>query len=296
MTEPLLDVHDLRIEYRSRSRRTVLRPVDRVNLRVRRGETVGLVGESGSGKSTIGNAILGLVRPAGGRILFQDEDITDATPPRRRALSRHMQVVFQDPYGSLNPVRAVGGVLTEPLRLAARLGRGEAAARVADTLRLVGMPADAARRYPAEFSGGQRQRIAIARALVLEPELIICDEPTSALDLSVQAQILNLLLDLQQRLGLSYLFISHDIDVIRHMSHRIAVLHHGRIVEEGPASAVAADPRDPYTKELLGAVPVPDPREQAARRAARTGGQNRARSAPRPAASTNVAGGAKRSP
>jgi ABC-type glutathione transport system ATPase component len=290
VTEPLLDVRDLRVEYGSHC------PVDGVNLHLRPGETVGLVGESGSGKSTIGNAILGLVRPSGGRILFRGEDITHATRRRRRTLSRHLQVVFQDPYGSLNPVRAVGGVLAEPLRLAGRLGRAEAARRVAETLRLVGMPADAADRYPAAFSGGQRQRIAIARALSLEPQLIICDEPTSALDLSVQAQILNLLLDLQQRLGLSYLFISHDIDVVRHMSHRIAVLHDGRIVEEGPASEVAADPTDPYTKELLAAVPVPDPHEQAARRASRASAQNRARSMPLSAASTSDAGGAKRAP
>lgn len=222
---PLLEVRDLRVEYRPRHP-----VVDGVNLVVRQGETLGLLGESGSGKSTIGHSIVGLVRPAGGRILFRGEDVTHATARRRRELSTHLQIVFQDPHGSLNPSRTIGSTLAEPLRVVRRLPRRAADARVADVLKRVGMAPEAATRYPGAFSGGQLQRVAIARALVLEPELVVCDEPTSALDLSVQAQILNLLLDLQQQLGLSYLFISHDIDVVRFVCHRVVALRHGRIV------------------------------------------------------------------
>jgi ABC-type glutathione transport system ATPase component len=230
---PLLEVQDLRVEYRPRHP-----VVDGLNLVVRQGETLGLLGESGSGKSTIGHSIVGLVRPAGGRILFRGEDITNATARRRRReLGTHLQIVFQDPHGSLNPSRTIGSTLAEPLRVVRRLPRRAAAARVADVLKRVGMSPAAAERYPGAFSGGQLQRIAIARALVLEPELVVCDEPTSALDLSVQAQILNLLLDLQRQLGLSYLFISHDIDVVRFACHRVVSLRHGRIVEQGPIPA-----------------------------------------------------------
>ncbi|WIY00879.1 ATP-binding cassette domain-containing protein [Amycolatopsis mongoliensis] len=250
MTAPLLELRDLRVEYRARHP-----AVDAVNLVLQPGETLGLIGESGSGKSTIGHAIVGLVRPTGGRILFFGEDITHATARRRRELSRHLQIVFQDPHGSLNPSRTVGSTLAEPLRVVRRLSRRAAEAQVADVLRQVGMPAAAAARHPSAFSGGQLQRIAIARALVLEPELVVCDEPTSALDLSVQAQILNLLLDLQQRLGLSYLFISHDIDVVRFACHRAAVLRHGRIVEQGPVGSLTGAPAHAYTRALLGAVP-----------------------------------------
>ncbi|OXM61152.1 ABC transporter ATP-binding protein [Amycolatopsis vastitatis] len=229
---PLLEVQDLRVEYRPGHP-----VVDGVNLVVRQGETLGLLGESGSGKSTIGHSIVGLVRPAGGRILFRGEDITHATARRRRELGTHLQIVFQDPNGSLNPSRTIGSTLAEPLRVVRRLPRRAASARVADVLKRVGMSPVAAERYPGAFSGGQLQRIAIARALVLEPELVVCDEPTSALDLSVQAQILNLLLDLQRQLGLSYLFISHDIDVVRFACHRVVSLRHGRIAEQGPIPA-----------------------------------------------------------
>jgi ABC-type glutathione transport system ATPase component len=259
---PLLELHDLRVEFAGRGRRD--RPVtavDGVSLRVAAGETLGLVGESGSGKSTIGNAVLGLV-PAAGQIRFAGREIGNLPPRERRELARHLQVVFQDPYGSLNPSRTIGSTLARPLRLHRGQTRQAAAERVTEVLRQVGLSPDAARRYPAYFSGGQRQRIAIARALVLEPELVICDEPTSALDLSVQAQILNLLLELQQRLGLAYLFISHDLDVVRHVSDRVAVLHRGRVVEEGPADLVTTSPSHPYTQALLAAVPVPDPRRQ----------------------------------
>ncbi|WP_236790584.1 ATP-binding cassette domain-containing protein [Amycolatopsis sp. GM8] len=260
---PLLEVEDLRVRFDQ------LIAVDGVSLHLDRGETLGLVGESGSGKSTLGNAILGLVPVAEGRIRFQGEEITHAPPKRRRALGGHLQIVFQDPYGSLNPSRTIGYTISSPLRVRHRLDKREATERVTAALARVGLAADAMHRYPAEFSGGQRQRIAIARALVLEPELVICDEPTSALDLSVQAQILNLLLDLQEQLGLSYLFISHDIDVVRHVSHRVAVLRRGRVVEQGATRQVTEQPEHEYTQTLLAAVPVPDPHEQAARRGRR---------------------------
>jgi ABC-type glutathione transport system ATPase component len=253
MTAPLLETHDLRVDHHGRHGRT--RAVDGVALRLPPGRTLGLVGESGSGKSTIAAAVLGLVRPTGGRILFRGADITHASPRRRRELSRHLQAVFQDPYGTLNPSRTIGQTLAEPLRIVHRLGRAEAADRVAAALAQVGLPPDAARRYPRDFSGGQRQRIAIARALVPRPELVICDEPTSALDLSVQAQILNLLLDLQRDLGLAYLFISHDIDVVRHMAHDAAVLLQGRVVEQGPVDQVTGSPAHRYTRALLASRP-----------------------------------------
>ncbi|WP_431878722.1 ATP-binding cassette domain-containing protein [Amycolatopsis sacchari] len=267
---PLLDVADLRVRFAMPGRHgRTLSAVDGVSLRISRGETLGLVGESGSGKSTLGNAILGRVPVAEGHIVLDGEDITRLSGKRRRPLARRLQVVIQDPYNSLNPARTVGQTLAEPLRFGERLTRAEILAKVADTLRRVGLAPDAAHRYPTQFSGGQRQRIAIARALVLEPELVVCDEPTSALDLSVQAQILNLLLDLQHQFGLSYLFITHDIDVVRHVSHRVAVMYRGRIVEQGDVEQVTSHPSDPYTRALLTAAPVPDPREQARRRVAR---------------------------
>lgn len=268
MTEsvPLLEVHDLHIDFTARRGRGVVQAVDGVSLHLDRGETLGLVGESGSGKSTVGNAILGLVPVTSGRVAFLGQDITHLPPGRRGDLTRRLQVVFQDPYSSLNPSRTVGDTLSEPLRAHHRLRRTEARDRVATVLNRVGLSTDVASRYPAHFSGGQRQRIAIARALVLDPEVVICDEPTSALDLSVQAQILNLLLELQETLGLAYLFISHDIDVVRHLSHRVAVMRAGHIVEQGPADRVTSNPRHPYTQALLEAAPVPDPAEQSSRR------------------------------
>ncbi|MFE0021964.1 ATP-binding cassette domain-containing protein [Amycolatopsis sp. NPDC059021] len=253
----LLEVLGLRVAYPRRpgGHGHDVVAVDGVNLHLERGETLGLVGESGSGKSSTGHALVGLARPAAGRILFHGKDITHVSARRRRELGQHVQIVFQDPHGSLNPSRTVGRTLAEPLRVVRGMSRRAADARVADILTQVGMPPETASRYPAALSGGQRQRVAIARALVGEPELIVCDEPTSALDLSVQAQILNLLLDLQRRLGLSYLFISHDIDVVRHMAHRAAVLFRGRIVEQGPIERVTGHPGHPYTRALLAAVP-----------------------------------------
>jgi oligopeptide/dipeptide ABC transporter ATP-binding protein len=270
--EPLLEVRDLRVEYpshRAGNREHVLRAVDGVSLRLARGETLGLVGESGSGKSTIGNAILGLVKPAAGHILFMGQDITHAKARQRRNLAEHLQVVFQDPYSSLNPSRTIGQTLSDPLRVTRRMSRAAAAVRVTELLGEVGMSPDASDRYPAQFSGGQRQRIAIARALMLEPDVVVCDEPTSSLDLSVQAQVINLLVELQEKLGLSYLFVSHDISVIRHVSHRVAVLLKGHIVEHGPVDIVTENPSHPYTQALLAATPVPDPGLQASRRRGR---------------------------
>ena len=225
-----------------------------------------LVGESGSGKSTLGNAVLGLVPAASGTITFDGADVTRASPRRRRALTRHIQAVFQDPYGSLNPVRPIGQTLAEPLRAHQRLDSTTTAARVACRTRTSRAQRGAAALYPGQFSGGQRQRIAIARALMLSPRLIICDEPLSALDLSVQAQVLNLLKALQRELGVGYLFITHDLAVVPHIAHRVVVLYRGQVVETGTVSQVCDHPSHPYTQRLIAAAPVPDPAQQRARR------------------------------
>jgi peptide/nickel transport system ATP-binding protein len=264
---PLLQVEDLCVEFAQR-RRPAFRALDQVSFDVNAGETVGLVGESGSGKTTIGRVVLGMVAASAGRVRFDGEDITHATRVRRRALAREIQVVFQDPYGSLNPARRIGDTLAEPLLSDAALTRDDRAVRIREVLARVGMPADTAERYPAQFSGGQRQRIAIARAVIARPRLVICDEPVSALDLSVQAQVLNLLNDLQRSMGLALLFISHDLGVVRHVSHRTLVLYKGQIVERGDTQRVHAAPEHPYTRALLAAAPVPDPIAQRARREA----------------------------
>ena len=264
----LLEVSELSVSYRARRRGRDVPAVDQVSIAVGADETVGLVGESGSGKTTISRAVLGLTQPSGGRVRFEGEDITRASRARRRALSRHLQVVFQDPYGSLSPTRTIGQTLAEPLAAHRLASPRQARDQVAAMLQRVGLPADAMSRFPGEFSGGQRQRVAIARALMPSPRLVICDEPVSALDLSVQAQVLNLLRGLQREYQLSYLFIAHNLAVVRHMSHRIVVLYHGRVMEQGPAAAVYAAPGHPYTRALLQAVPEADPELQAARRAA----------------------------
>jgi oligopeptide/dipeptide ABC transporter ATP-binding protein len=270
MTEPsLLDVENLTVRYRNRRRSAAVTAVDGISLRVRPGETLGLVGESGSGKTSVGHAILGLVPTTGGRISFDGQDITRADPRRRRSLSAHLQVIFQDPYSSLNPSRTIGQTLAEPFLVHKRLTGAGSAAQIRDMLARVGLAPDAVRRYPGEFSGGQRQRIAIARALMLSPKLVICDEAVSALDSSVQAQVLNLLRELQRQMSVSYLFISHDLDVVRHMCHRVMVLYRGRVAEHGPASAVCTAPAHPYTQALRAAAPVPDPVRQEERRKAR---------------------------
>ena len=267
--ELLLDVRDLSVEYSRGWRRPPLRAVDGVSFSLPTHETLGLVGESGSGKTTIGRAILGLTPVASGIIRFDGQDITKVSSRQRRELSSALQVVFQDPHSSLNPTRTVGQTLAEVMRVGSRPSRDEVEKRVHEMLERVGLPPDAARRYPTNFSGGQRQRVAIARALMRQPRLVICDEPTSALDLSVQAQVLNLLHDLQQEFELSYLFISHDLAVVRHLCHRLIVLYQGRIMEQGDAATVYASPRHPYTQSLLTAAPVPDPAEQRQRRDAR---------------------------
>ncbi|MEV5828721.1 ATP-binding cassette domain-containing protein [Spirillospora sp. NPDC052242] len=269
MTAPLLDVDGLRVAYPGRGFRA--RPVEvlhGVSLTVGEGETLGVVGESGSGKTTIGRAVLGLVKPSGGRVRFQGRDITHAPARARRALARDLQVVFQDPYGSLNPNLTVGDILSEPL-VVQGASLKDARARMRALLDQVGLPANAPERLPREFSGGQRQRVAIARALAPEPRLIVCDEPVSALDLSTQARVLDLFIDIQRRTGVAYLFVSHDLAVVRHVSHRVSVVYRGDIVETGPAGAVTSEPEHPYTRRLLLAAPVADPDEQARRRAER---------------------------
>lgn len=267
--EPLLRVENLSVTYKGRH--TAVIANDNISLHLDAGETLGVVGESGSGKSTLGDAILGFAPVTAGRIIFRGEDITNADIKRRRELTKDIQVIFQNPYGSLNPSRTIGQILSEPL-LAHGLERNpsQRGKKIREWLELVGLPGSADTKYPGDFSGGQRQRIAIARALLIEPELVICDEAVSALDLSIQAQILNLLLDLQARLNLSYLFITHDLAVVEHVSQRIAVMYRGRVVETGTAKGVISSPQDPYTRKLIDAVPSPDPTIQRQRRQQRT--------------------------
>jgi oligopeptide transport system ATP-binding protein len=243
-----------------------VRAVDGVSLRVRRGETMGLVGESGCGKSTLGRLILRLLEPTFGRIVFDGQDVTRCSQRELRPLRRRMQIIFQDPYSSLNPRMTVREIVGEAIRIhKLAKTRGDEEARVVALLEKVGLRPDAMDRYPHEFSGGQRQRIGIARALAVEPEFIVCDEPISALDVSIQAQIVNLLVELQERLGLAYLFVSHDLKVIEHVSHRVSVMYAGKIVEQGPAEALYDDARHPYTRALLAAVPQPDPERKRVR-------------------------------
>ncbi|MGC9542090.1 ATP-binding cassette domain-containing protein [Streptomyces sp. UG1] len=266
MTNALLDISGLQVTFPGRGlRRRPHQALHGVSLSVSAGETLGLVGESGSGKTTIGRAVLGLVRPSGGRITFDGDDITHVTGARRRALARDIQVVFQDPYSSLNPSLTIGDILGEPLVVQGAT-RTDAGARIAALLDQVGLPANSVARLPREFSGGQRQRVAIARALAPRPRLIVCDEPVSALDLSTQRRVLDLLVDIQQGTDVAYLFISHDLSVIRHVSHRVAVLHDGDIVESSPAATVTTTPEHPYTRRLLLAAPVADPAAQQRRR------------------------------
>jgi ABC-type glutathione transport system ATPase component len=266
---PLLTVADLRLRYPGKGLHKAGPEVLRgVSLDIAPGETLGLVGESGSGKTTLGRAVLGLAAPSAGSITFGGQDITHLSARQRRPLARDIQVVFQDPYTSLNPALQISDILSEPL-IAQGVQPQEARSSVAQLLDSVGLPANAGRRYPKEFSGGQRQRVAIARALALKPRLIVCDEPVSALDLTTQARVLDLLIDLQRATGVAYLFITHDLSVVRHISHRIAVLYRGELVESGATSDVTSNPQNEYTRSLLLASPTADPDRQAERRAAR---------------------------
>jgi oligopeptide transport system ATP-binding protein len=263
---PLLQLRDLRKSFPvgggGFGRRARLQAVDGVELDIGVGETVGLVGESGCGKSTVARLALRLIEPDSGEIRFEDRDLLALGRSELRAMRRRMQIVFQDPFASLNPRMTVGETIGEGLHVHGLAHGSERDRRVASLLETVGLAPEHASRYPHEFSGGQRQRVGIARALALEPRLIVADEPVSSLDVSIQAQILNLLLDLQQRFGLAYLFISHDLRVVRHLSRRVAVMYLGRIVEYGPADSLYARPQHPYTEALLSAVPVPDPTKQ----------------------------------
>jgi ABC-type oligopeptide transport system ATPase subunit len=237
-----------------------VRAVDNISFDIREGETLGLVGESGCGKTTVGRAILRLIEPTSGAIEFDGHDVMAMPPRALQKLRRQAQIIFQDPIGSLNPRMKVGEIVGEPLLVHNLVEPAELQPRVKDLLERCGLPRSAASRYPHEFSGGQRQRIGIARALSLQPRLIVCDEPTSALDVSIQSQILNLLKDLQDEFGIAYLFISHDMGVIHHICDRVAVMHQGRIVEQGLRDAVLNQPQHAYTQRLLAAVPTPDPR------------------------------------
>jgi oligopeptide transport system ATP-binding protein len=271
MSEVLLEVRDLVKHFPvgggvfKRAEGTV-RAVDGVSFSLRRGETLGLVGESGCGKTTTGRCILQLERPTSGQIVFEGTDLATHSEQQLRELRRHMQVIFQDPYSSLNPRMTIGQILAEPLKVH-RLVSGKAARekRIQELLTQVGLLPQHAQRYPHQLSGGQRQRVGIARALAMEPSLIICDEPVSALDVSIQAQIINLLEELQSRLGLTYLFIAHDLSVVRHISDRVVVMYLGKVVEVADRRTLYEAPLHPYTRALLSAVPIPDPKLEATR-------------------------------
>lgn len=258
----LLEVENITVNYGT------FQALKGVSVSLAPGETLGLVGESGSGKSTLGRAVLGLAEVSSGNIRYLGQEISQLSRGGRRALSREIQVVFQDPYTSLNAMMTVGDILVEPL-LVQGIAGPSAQERVRELLDQVRLPSDAITRLPREFSGGQRQRVAIARALAINPQLIVCDEPVSALDLSTQARVIDLFIEIQERTGVAYLFISHDLAVVRAISHRVAVMNAGKIVEQGLADQVTSRPQDDYTRRLLMAAPVPDPVAQAERRKAR---------------------------
>ncbi len=273
--EALLQVRDLRKEFPVKSGFVMervthsVKAVDGVSFEIAEGRTLGLVGESGSGKSTTGYCILQLIKPTAGSIRFQGKELTELGREQMRKMRRELQIVFQDPYSSLDPRMTVGDIVAEPLEVHGVGGRRDRRARVRELLDVVGFNPDYSNRYPHEFSGGQRQRVGVARALALNPSLIVCDEPVSALDVSIQAQILNLLKDLQRDFGLTYLFISHDLAVVRSMSDDIAVMKDGKLVETGTADEVYEHPKHEYTRTLLTAVPVPDPKRMQERRVER---------------------------
>ena len=272
MSEPLLAVRDASVVFRGR-RGSEVRALDGVSIDIQPGETVGLVGESGSGKSTLGRVVLGLQPLGAGELVFDGQSGVASSTRARRERARSLQVVFQDPYSSLNPAKTIGQSLAETLRVQGGHAEAEVVERVRAMLARVGLDPEHATRYPRQFSGGQRQRIAIARALMLEPRLVVCDEALSALDQSVQAQIANLPLELQASTGVSLLFIGHDLGIVRHLSHRIAVMRAGRVVEFDDAERVYTAPGDDYTRALLEAEPLADPVAQRRRRAERVGGR-----------------------
>lgn len=265
MPEVLIEVNNLKKYFPIKSgllSKTVgyVKAVDDVSFKINKGETLGLVGESGCGKTTIGRAMLRLIEPTGGQVLFEGKDVTTMRSKELKAVRKDMQIIFQDPYSSLNPRMTVGGMLTEILKFH-EIAEGEAAEkRVIELMEVVGLTKIHARRYPHEFSGGQRQRIGIARALSVEPKFIVCDEPVSALDVSIQSQIINLLQDLQNQMGLTYLFISHDLSVVEHLSDRVCVMYLGQLVEVADCKELYANTKHPYSEALLSAVPVPDPK------------------------------------
>ena len=267
-TNVLLEVKDLQMHYPITSgffaRQTgAVKAVDDVSFTIARGETLGLVGESGCGKTSMARSIVQLYKPTSGQVIFDGEDLTKLKGGKMRAIYRKVQFIFQDPYGSLDPRMTCGDIVGEPLKVhKLTKGKAEYRERVAELLTLVGLNPYMANRFPHEFSGGQRQRIGIARALAVEPELLICDEPVSALDVSVQAQIINLLEELQEKFGLTYLFIAHDLSLVRHISHRVAVMYLGRLVEVAESDELFSNPQHPYTKALMSSIPLPDPIEE----------------------------------
>ena len=267
----LIDVRDLQMHFPVtkgvifQSRVGDIKAVDGVSFQIMRGETLGLVGESGSGKTTLGRCILQLLKPTGGEVRFRGQDLMQLSGKQMRPLRRELQVIFQDPYGSLNPRMTVGSIVEEPLIIHKQGSKEEKKRRVAELFEVVGLNPGMMDRYPNEFSGGQRQRIGIARALAVNPTFIVCDEPVSALDVSIQAQVINLLSSLQERFDLTYLFIAHDLSVVRHISDRVAVMYLGKIVEITGRDELYQDPKHPYTRALLSAVPIPDPVVEASR-------------------------------
>lgn len=263
MNNPILQVQNLKVEFATR--RGTIRAVDGVSLDIEPGKTLGLVGESGCGKTTLGRAILRLIEPRDGRVVLNGEDVTAMRGRALKQARRHMQIVFQDPFASLSPRRTVGQILREPLDVHGIGPRSEREGLVRDLLDVVGLPAAAAHRYPHEFSGGQRQRVGIARALAVRPKFVVADEAVSALDVSVQSQILNLIADLQAEFGIAFLFISHDLAVVQHVSHHVAVMYLGGLVEQAEADDLYREPKHPYTQALLSAVPQPDPQSRRAR-------------------------------